>query len=780
MQSSLQSRRARVLVSLLGLFIFSMSTVGQTNIWTAGGPFGGNVQQVVVHPMTTTKVFSITQNKVYKSTDSGAHWAPSNTGITDSANQLAIDPSNSNILYVAASNGVFMSSNGGASWSASGWAINVGFISIDPQSPSTLYAGNGSSVYKSVDSGVHWSALTLPGASLLAVAASSPSTLYAISGGNVFKSTDAGGSWFSLSGLPASKTQALAVDPTNANTVYAGTVYSCTGGCDSGSAYKSTDGGATWFVIGFQFNYNFSTIAVSPSDPNTVYPSAYYGSGRSTNGGMSWSGVAGLLSSSSSFGIDPTSANTVYAGTSGAGVFRSSNGSDFALSSNGLIPINSGQIALARTNPSTLFVTGGGGVFKSTDNGAQWSSMNVGSTPVYSLAVDPSNENNVYAGGNYGPSFGGVYKTVDGGAVWQITSHDPYPNAYALAVAPTAPSTVYSGAGGGGSGVNGFIGRTVDAGAHWPMVSQLPATATNLTVDPTNPNIVYAVVNGGNVYKTGDGLGTWSLLSNGLTSPARSITIDANDSQVLYAGTNGGVFKSNDAGRSWSQTKLNKTTTSLAIAPRNSNVIYAGTLGFGVYRSTNAGLTWSTFNSGLGNLNVNALAIDDSGRYLHASTAGGIFNFESIPILTATHFTVSSPSITIAGNNLGVVVTALDQSNNEVINYNCTIHFTSSDPAAVLPADYTFLVKPNQQAASGSSILIQQDFNPLAVSGIAQRIALTSAMNINSITVQFANTFPKNGYMNMDLVKDDGSGKPSKSPADVIATSSNPNSGGYG
>jgi hypothetical protein len=76
-----------------------------------------------------------------------------------------------------------------------------------------------------------------------------------------------------------------------------------------------------------------------------------------------------------------------------------------------------------------------------------------------------------------------------------------------------------------------------------------------------------------------------------------------------------------------------------------------------------------------------------------------------------------------------------------------------------------------QQTNSGSSILVQQGSNPLLVSGIGQPLTLTASIIINSVTVQLSNVSYNEGYAYVDIVKDDGTGKPSNSSTDIIATS---------
>jgi photosystem II stability/assembly factor-like uncharacterized protein len=71
-----------------------------------------------------------------------------------------------------------------------------------------------------------------------------------------------------------------------------------------------------------------------------------------------------------------------------------------------------------------------------------------------------------------------------------------------------------------------------------------------------------------------------------------------------------------------------KTVLGLVIDPLNTQTVYAGTDGSGVYQSTNAGASWTAMNEGLGNLLVQTLALDPSScRTLHAGTADGVWEY---------------------------------------------------------------------------------------------------------------------------------------------------------
>ncbi|MGN6561558.1 MAG: hypothetical protein ACTHMU_02755, partial [Thermomicrobiales bacterium] len=61
----------------------------------------------------------------------------------------------------------------------------------------------------------------------------------------------------------------------------------------------------------------------------------------------------------------------------------------------------------------------------------------------------------------------------------------------------------------------------------------------------------------------------------------------------------------------------------------------------------------------------------------------------------AHHFVVSAPANALSGTPVNVTVTAQDEANNTAVDYTGTVHFSSSDTLAVLPADYTFTAGDN-------------------------------------------------------------------------------------
>ena len=107
-------------------------------------------------------------------------------------------------------------------------------------------------------------------------------------------------------------------------------------------------------------------------------------------------------------------------------------------------------LAIDPATPTTLYAgTEGGGVYKSTDSGGNWSAVNTGLTNTYvdALAIDPVTPTTLYAG-TY-PA--GVFKSTNGGGNWSaVNTGLTNTSVYALAIDPATPTILYAGTEGGG------------------------------------------------------------------------------------------------------------------------------------------------------------------------------------------------------------------------------------------------------------------------------------------------------------------------------------------
>ncbi|MCG8351753.1 MAG: hypothetical protein MI924_28635 [Chloroflexales bacterium] len=455
-------------------------------------------------------------------------------------------------------------------------------LAIDPVTPDTLYAGMQGGIYKSTDGAASWShvntGLTNASIHALAIDAANPSTIYAGSDDGVFKSTDGGANWNPTNtGIPTSRVEALVSDPTNPATLYAG----------QDSVYKSSNGGASW------------TLA---------------------NAGLNSSFIRALA-------IDPITSTTLYAGTDD-GVFKSTNGgADWEARNTGLSTLTVKVLAVNPITPATVYAGIDGGLFKSTNGGISWTVVMARST--YALAINPTNPAIVYAGAS-----GGVYKSTNDGASWEAVNNGlAVRQIRTLAVNPANPTTLYAGASGG-------VYKSTNGGTSWTAVISgiLQAAIAAIAIDPATPQTLYAGTSGGGISKSTDGGKSWNIVNTGLTSFwITALIVDRSTPTIIYAGTHDGVYKSTNSGASWTalgpkNLDLILDVTSLAVDPATPTTIYAGgrrefvSITRGVYVSSNGGASWSAFNDGLTNTQVNALAIDpETPATLYAGTDGGVF-----------------------------------------------------------------------------------------------------------------------------------------------------------
>jgi photosystem II stability/assembly factor-like uncharacterized protein len=305
-------------------------------------------------------------------------------------------------------------------------------------------------------------------------------------------------------------------------------------------------------------------------------------------------------------------------------------------------------------------------VYRTINNGSSWSLFEEGlqDSIVTSLAIDPSNPNILYAG-----SYDGVFKSINGGANWSRDNTPVGAFRGLVAISPSDPDVIYS-------ATNSNLLVTGDGGATWNS-RRLPRlfpemileTLNIIMVHPQNPRIIYTGFTNSfetyfsRLYVSDDAGVNWSEVDvrPGLGVDTYSLRIDPNNTNIIYDATYHGIYKSTNGGGSWTwrgSPGPDMATLALAVDPLNPGTLYAG--GFvtygcfcstGVYKSTNDGETWSSFNIGLTNLQVNQLEFDRSGKFLHAATEDGIF---SVQVREAPNFSVSGRVTTPDGRGLRV------------------------------------------------------------------------------------------------------------------------------
>jgi len=326
-----------------------------------------------------------------------------------------------------------------------------------------------------------------------------------------------------------------------------------------------------------------------------------------------------------SLAIDPIIPTTLYAGTDGAGIFKSTDaGGNWIAATSGLVgpPIEGGgyyasgivnTLVIDPVASNTLYAGTDDGVFKSTDGGGTWEGANTGFpvvndeivVSVVDLEIDPRVPSTLYASTWDGES--GLFKSTDGSRTWSCLtggiSHflDANNGIAALIIDPFTPTTLYAVI--DEDQGHSYIVKSEDGGATWEYAgSGLPVDdagysyITAIAIDPIVPNALY--VGSAGIFKSTNGGGNWNKIGAGPPgSPSGGLTyvIDPITPTTIYAATSNGVFKSTDGATSWSvlDTGLSgqpldgadwgSYVTTLAIDPLAPSALYAGTFGGGVY-----------------------------------------------------------------------------------------------------------------------------------------------------------------------------------------------------
>src|SRR3954469_23899555 len=230
--------------------------------------------------------------------------------------------------------------------------------------------------------------------------------------------------------------------------------------------------------------------------------------------------------------VSESDPNVIYVGYAVGGVFRSeNNGVSFEPVFQTYTTASIGDIAIHPRDPNIVYVgTGepnnrqtasfGDGIYKTTDGGKTFTNIGLKETQTIArIVIDPKNPETVYVaspGHLFGPNKErGVYKTTDGGKTWNLVKYvDPDTGFTDIALDPVNTSIVYAASyqwrrqgccfNGGGSG--SAIWKSTDAGKTWTKLTGngLPPGTygrIGLDVSRSNPNVVYAQIEAGDVGK---------------------------------------------------------------------------------------------------------------------------------------------------------------------------------------------------------------------------------------------------------------------------------------
>lgn len=340
------------------------STLSQVSYWYAGyegvippgGPEGppnyvhADHHALAFHPTDSQIVYVGTDGGVFKSTDSGLHWAGKNGGLVTTQ------------IYNGFANGYTT-----PALALGGLQDNGTIKYLGTPSWSKVFGGDGG-----------WCAIDRTNENILY-----EEYVYL----NMYKSTNGGSSWFEIHAGNSSEANFIApfvLSESNPSVLYAGTR----------AVHKSTNGGSNWFYPDGNSNWNgtpMAAIAVSFGSPDTLCaatgsssPTAVFEVRRSTNGGQTWTNVTGSLPTRypTDFAFDPTDGRNVWLTFSGYGtphVFRSTDaGMTWEDRSSNLPDIPVQSVAVDPINPEWVYIGTDLGVYRTLDAGAVWTDFNAG------------------------------------------------------------------------------------------------------------------------------------------------------------------------------------------------------------------------------------------------------------------------------------------------------------------------------------------------------------------------------------------------------------------
>ena len=628
---------------------------------------------------------------IYKSVDGGDTWTHMGLRESERIAKILVDPTDSNTVYVcvpgklwsdSSERGVYRTTDAGKSWTKilAGANLSTGcsMMSMDPTNPKTLFAGMWDFRRKG------WtfrSGGDEPGAP---------------SGSGLFKSADRGTTWTELDdrrakGLPPKPwgRVAVAIAPSNASVVYA----VLESAPPRNALYRSSDGGLTWEMRDRSPDviwrpFYFSNLIIDPKNENRVYKP---GGGLvvSNDGGSSFSAISGGAHGDfHDVWIDPTNTDRLITGDDGGLWYSYDAGNKWWKADN--LPVSQFyHVSLDMDRPYRVY----GGLQDNSSwvgdsqypggiTSSQWENMFGGDG--FWMFADPTDPDYIYA-----ESQGGYIGRVNR-RTHETRSIQPLPG-YKEAklrfnwntpihLSPTRKGTLYIGA--------QYLFRSRDFGQTWDRIS--PDLTTNdpekqkqeqsggVTVDnssaemhttiyaiaesPTDPSIIWAGTDDGNLQITRDEGKSWTNLVGNITGLPRNPWVSSIDAGHFDAGTVYATFdlhmfgdmrpyacKSTDYGKTWtSLVPLEGPVRGYAHVikedPVNPRLLYLGTE-FGLWLTLDGGQNWSRYKgNNFPSVAVRDLAIHPRDHDLVVATHGrGIWIVDDItPLRALTPATLSA------------------------------------------------------------------------------------------------------------------------------------------
>ncbi len=536
------------------------------------------------------------------------------------------DAADGDVVYAVAADGsIFKTTDQGNTWTSIPNVNQVDELVINPHNPDDIWLVTDSGqVYRLSDDGTTWDKIIDPAgsgfrfSSIYAMATSRPEdpdvrlghdldTIYALENGvGLFMSTDSRRSWTFLESADINYTHSLVVHPLEPDIVYSG--HSRNPLETEVKVMRSLDGGETWQKV-FEMPGEQTAVAIDPNDVNTVYVGL---AAKSEDGG-------GAIFKSIDKGNTWSRLNEYF---------------------NMCTVWGQPQLIVDPNDPFTAYAaTWLAGTWKTTDAGKTWTLLEEAPISATALSLNEENTDVIYLADRTTPT---VWRSTDGGETWQKVADFSSEGAFVLNRVMADGDVVYAATFGPGLH-GGKLYKSTDAGTSWfDITGKLPRSVLDIAIDPTDRNTIYVTTHVFDAYKSTDGGNTWIEMANFPDIGGYDIEVDPVDTDTLYACGLGatslpnwnytggytftddsGVYKSTDAGLTWDKVlTTSNECRAVRLHPDNHNVLFAAAMDDGFIVSTDAGSSWTSYNAGLGTQVLTSCAVNGNKVYAGSQATG--------------------------------------------------------------------------------------------------------------------------------------------------------------
>jgi len=244
-----------------------------------------------------------------------------------------------------------------------------------------------------------------------------------------------------------------------------------------------------------------------------------------------------------------------------------------------------------RSDGQNIFLACGNGVLRSLDGGQTWKVLTDWTiTEVTKVYLDPTDSKTVYATSSFG-----LWKSTDYGETWKKIVNGLKPTSQtfcnALAVKPSDPRQLFLATADG-------VMKSDNGGDSWQQAGVAGREVHDIAVAPYDENLLAAATDDAGVYISKDGGITWRQSAMGMRGRTiYTVVFDPQNRGVLFCGGYlCGISKSENYGDKWAPLEneiADRSIRKLVLYPGDSRYLFAGLLNFGLWRSTDAGASFS-------------------------------------------------------------------------------------------------------------------------------------------------------------------------------------------